>query len=185
VPRISYVDPDTILDPAVRVHLERAADRGTPRPESQAIRAHVPAVLHTFSQTWEAAFYGGAVEHAIKELCRVYVSKTGACEYCGTQRSQQSVQLAERDYDELLDFRNSERYDDRQKAALEWTDVILWDPNSADDELWERLHRHFTEPELVELGYFIALTLGQQRWLATLDLAHGEVAVAPRAPTAS
>ena len=175
--RISYVDPATITDPEVRAPLETAARRGTPRPESQAVRAHVPGILRTFSQTWEEAFYGGVVDHGIKELCRVYVSKTGACEYCGAQRSPQTRGLADRDYDELLDFRDSERYDERQKAALEWTDVIIWDPNSAGDELWDRLHRHFTEPELVELGYFIALTLGQQRWLATLDLTHGDVHV--------
>jgi alkylhydroperoxidase family enzyme len=177
VARISYVDPSTITDPHLRAPLEMAERRGTPRPESQAVRAHVPGILRTFSETWEESFYRGVVPHEIKELCRMYVSKTGACEYCGTQRSEQSRQLSDRDYDELLDFRNSSRYDDRQKAALEWTDVIIWDPNSAGDELWERLHRHFTEPELVELGYFIALTLGQQRWLATLDLQHGEVHV--------
>ena len=175
--RISYVDPSDVQDTQVRAVFEAAARRGTPRPESQAIRAHVPDVLRTFAETWEASFYGGVVDHDIKELCRVYVSKTGACEYCGTQRTQQAKQLSERDYDELLDFRNSDRYDARQKAALEWTDVIIWDPNSADDALWERLHAHFTEPELVELGYFIALTLGQQRWLATMDLRHGEVEV--------
>jgi alkylhydroperoxidase family enzyme len=175
--RISYVPPTMVEDPQLREVLRTAARRGTPRPESQAIRAHAPEVLRTFSQTWEASFYGGIVDHDIKELCRVYVSKTGACEYCGTQRTPRARQLSDRDYDELLDFRSSDRYDDRQKAALEWTDVIIWDPNSADDALWERLHTHFSEPELVELGYFIALTLGQQRWLATMDLKHGEVHV--------
>lgn len=179
MPRISYVDPGTITDPQLRGYLEQAAVRGTPRPESQAVRAHVPAVLRTFSEVWEATFYEGAVEHSLKELCRVYVSKTGACEYCGSQRSQQSARegLEESEYDDLLNFRDSDRYDERQKAALAWTDTIVWDPASADDALWERLHAHFTEPELVELGFFIALTLGQQRWIKTMDLQHGEVLV--------
>ena len=175
--RISYVDPQTITDPTLRVHLERAATRGTPRPESQAVRAHVPDILRTFADTWEASFYNGIVDHDIKELCRVYVSKSGACEYCGAQRSQNTRDVADDDYEELLAFRNSDRFTDRQKAALAWTDAIYWDPASAGDELWEQLHANFTEPELVELGYFIALTLGQQRWLKTLDLQHGDVHV--------
>ena len=29
-------------------------------------------------------------------------------------------------------------------------------------------------PELVELGFFVALTLGQQRWIKTLGIGHGE-----------
>jgi hypothetical protein len=37
------------------------------------------------------------------------------------------------------------------------------------------LHTHFTDPELVELGFFIGLTLGQQRWIKTLDIQHQEI----------
>lgn len=51
----------------------------------------------------------------------------------------------------------------------------MWDSTLADDDLWDELHRHFTEPELVELGFFIALTLGQQRWIKTLGIGHSEV----------
>ena len=70
-----------------------------------------------------------------------------------------------------------------------WAEAIAWDPNLADDALWEALHAHFTEPELVELGYFIALTMGQQKFLKTLDLRHGDLGVeslaglAPRSPS--
>jgi hypothetical protein len=38
-------------------------------------------VRRTFSQTWEKTFHEGVLEHAIKELCRVYVSKSIDCEY--------------------------------------------------------------------------------------------------------
>ena len=60
---------------------EHAALHGTPRPESQAIRAHVPAVLHAFSNSWDKLFRHGVLEHPVKELCRVYVSKTIECHY--------------------------------------------------------------------------------------------------------
>ena len=44
-PRISYVDPSTIEDPKMLAELDRCRREGTPRPESQAVRAHVPAVF--------------------------------------------------------------------------------------------------------------------------------------------
>jgi hypothetical protein len=44
-----------------------------------------------------------------------------------------------------------------------------------DDKFWARLHGHFSEPELVEIGYFVALTMGQQRWLRTLGIEHHQV----------
>ena len=42
--------------------------------------------------------------------------------------------------------------------------------------MWERLHHCFSDAQLVELGYFIALTFGQQKWIKTLRLGHMEVA---------
>ena len=174
--RISYVDPDTISDSKMKEELDRCRREGTPRPESQAVRAHVPAVFWSFANTWRDVFHGGVLDHSIKELCRVYVSRSVKCEYCGNQRSIKSAKagLIEEDYRELLDFEKSRRYGEREKAALAYTEAITWDLET-DDALWERLRRHFTEPELVELGYFVAITMGQQRWLRTLNIEHHQV----------
>ena len=177
MPRISYVDPEAVEDPEIRGYLEYARQHGTPRPESQAIRAHCPNVIRAFSQAWDLTFRNGVLDHRIKELCRVYVSKSVECSYCGLQRSVKGRQqgLTEDAYDELLDYVSSDRYSEREKTALAYTDAIVWDADLADDALWERLHRHFTEPELVELGFFVALTLGQQRWIKTLGIGHRQL----------
>ena len=79
--RIGYVDESTLTDPELRRYLADARRIGTPRPETQSIRSHVPAVAKAFMRAWEAIFRQGAIEHSLKELCRVYVSKTIACEY--------------------------------------------------------------------------------------------------------
>jgi hypothetical protein len=79
--RIPYFAVDTLRDPELIGYLEHAARHGTPRPESQAIRAHVPAVLRSFSTNWQQAFRTGVTEHRIKELCRGYVSATIQCHY--------------------------------------------------------------------------------------------------------
>ena len=72
--RISYVDPETIDNVNMLAEFERCRDQGTPRPESQAIRAHVLAAFWSFANTWRGVFHSGVCEHAVKELCRVYVS---------------------------------------------------------------------------------------------------------------
>jgi alkylhydroperoxidase family enzyme len=121
-------------------------------------------------------FHHGVADHNIKELCRVYVSRSVLCEFCGNQRSMKSAKagLVEDDYSDLINFESSVRYDDRQKAALAYAEAITWDL-PASDALWERLHRYFSEPELVEIGYFVAITMGQQRWLRTLNIEHHQV----------
>src|SRR5882757_1065837 len=139
--RISYVDPATITDGRMLEELDRCRREGTPRPESQAVRAHVPATFWSFADTWEAVFRNGVMDHSIKELCRVYVSRSVKCEYCGNQRSVKSQKqgLVEDDYLDLLNFEKSTRYDARQKAALAYTEAITWDL-PAEDVLWQRLH---------------------------------------------
>ena len=78
---IPYVDLEKIIDPEIRGYLERARKEGTPRPESQAIRANNPNVIRAFSQAWDLTFGNGVVDHKLKEMCRVYVSKSIDCEY--------------------------------------------------------------------------------------------------------
>jgi len=81
VARIGYVDPDSLTDPELIEYLEHSRRYGTPRPETQAIRSRVPAVAKAFSRGWNLIFREGIVEHPLKELCRVYVSKTIDCHY--------------------------------------------------------------------------------------------------------
>ncbi len=81
MPHIPYVDPDNIIDAEIRGYLDMARREGTPRPESQAIRANNPNVIRAFSQAWELTFRNGVVDHKLKEMCRVYVSKSIDCEY--------------------------------------------------------------------------------------------------------
>lgn len=81
MPRIPYPDLSAITDPEILAYLEDARVHGAPRPESQAIRAHVPAVIRAFSQAWQTTFRTGVLDHSIKELCRVYVSQSIECEY--------------------------------------------------------------------------------------------------------
>ncbi|HEY3726190.1 MAG TPA: hypothetical protein VGL51_03380 [Solirubrobacteraceae bacterium] len=94
----------------------------------------------------------GVVERELKQLCARYLAE---------------------DDEVVARASDPERYDERQRAALAWTDAIAWDSDRADDDLWRRLHGAFTEPELVELGYSIAIMLGQQHWLATHGVAEG------------
>ena len=175
-PRISYVQPSSVTDEKMLAEFDRCAREGTPRPESQAVRAHVPAVFWSFANSWRDVFKNGVADHAIKELCRIYVSRSVLCEFCGNQRSMKAARqgIVEDDYSDLINFESSTRYSDKQKAALAYAEMITWDLPPT-DEVWARLHEHFSEPELVEIGYFVALTMGQQRWLRTLGIDHHQI----------
>jgi alkylhydroperoxidase family enzyme len=174
--RISYV-PLEKMDAKMRAEMERCQREGTPRPESSAIRAHVSACFWFFADSWHNIFRTGVLDHSIKELCRLYVSRSVTCEYCGNQRSVKATTsgaLIEEQVLDLLNFEKSTKYNERQKAALAYAEAIVWRIETG-DEFWERMHRHFSEPELVELGCMIGLTLGQQSWLRLLNIEHHQV----------
>jgi alkylhydroperoxidase family enzyme len=102
-------------------------------------RALVPDALAAHELTRATVLEAGIVDRELKRLC---------------ERS-----LAGEDV---------EPRDERERAALDWAYAIAWNADEADDALWARLHAHFSDPELVELGYAIAYTLGQQHWIRTL-----------------
>ena len=81
--RLSYIDPDTISDPQIRAWLDEAVAAGRPGPENQAIRAHQPDVMRSFTLTRKLLFDGGAgvLEHDLKELARAYIAHTVECGY--------------------------------------------------------------------------------------------------------
>ena len=173
--RISYIPLDQ-MTAEMRAEMERCAHEGTPRPESTAVRAHVPACFWFFANSWNDVFRNGILDHAIKEVCRIYVSRSVVCEFCGNQRSVKGQQagINEGQVDDLMNFEKSANYDDRQKAALAYAEAIVWRTDT-DDAFWDRMYRHFNEKELVELGCAIGLTLGQQSWLRLLNIDHHQV----------
>jgi hypothetical protein len=122
--------------------------RIAPVSDADAVRARVPDVLRVHRETRDTVLESGLVDRSLKELCARYIAE---------------------DHD-AVSFAGSDRLSERERAALEWTHAIGWNSDLADAELWSRLHVHFSEPELVELGYAIAFVLGQSHWLRSLGL---------------
>jgi hypothetical protein len=123
---------------------------------ADAVRARVPEVLRAWQDARAAILEEGSVETELKRLCARY--------FLGDP--------------EVAEIDDRERFDERQRAALAWAEAIAWDPTLADDDLWRRLHAHFSEPELVELGYCMALMRGQIQWLRVLGIEPGPAASA-------
>jgi len=169
--RLNFATRANLNDEMIISAIEKSAVEGTPRAESQAIRARVPGVFWSFQNAWNDVFKNGIVEHSLKELCRVYVSKSVDCKYCGNQRSSAAVNngLSENNFMDLLNFEKSDSFSSKSKAALALTEAITWDLPT-DDSFWDRLYQHFSEEEIVEIGFFIGLTMGQQRFNRTLNL---------------
>jgi alkylhydroperoxidase family enzyme len=109
------------------------------------IRALVPDALASWRYIREEVIERGVVDQRIKELCYRYLANDP----------------------EVMDLA---RFDDPERAALEWADAIAYQSDRAGDELWARLNRSFSEAELVDLGCAIGFELGQQHWRRSVGL---------------
>jgi len=67
-------------------------------------------------------------------------------------------------------FADSDVYDETERAVLEYAVATTATPVAIPDELVERLHRHLTEPEIVELAAWVALENFRSRINAGLGL---------------
>ena len=83
---------------------------------------------------------------------------------------QRLKELAFRYVDQDPAVMEPDRFEGKERLALEWAHAIVWDADQADDELWRKLHAAFSEPELVDLGCSIGFYLGQRHFEQTLGI---------------
>lgn len=67
-------------------------------------------------------------------------------------------------------WRESPVFDERERLVLEYAEAVNATPAGVDDELAQRLHRHFSDKEIVELTAWIALENYRSRFNAGLGL---------------
>jgi alkylhydroperoxidase family enzyme len=61
-------------------------------------------------------------------------------------------------------------FDERERAVLEYADAATMTPAAVPEECAERLHRHFSDAEIVELAAWVALENFRSRFNAGLGL---------------
>lgn len=175
---ISFVLPSDVEDPTCRQWLEEAIRAGKPGPEYQSIRAHVPGVMRSFTETRRWIYHNGVLDFALKELVRAYIALSGDCTYCSNQGVARELNADDEQRKALLNYETSAVYSERQRIAFRFADAIMWDPAHAGEELWKALRGEYTEAEIVELGYWIGFTYGGQRFLKTLGVTQGQLQAA-------
>lgn len=58
----------------------------------------------------------------------------------------------------------------REKAAIRYAELFALNHQAMDDAFFAALHDHFSDPEILELGWYTGMCLAMGRLLATLDV---------------
>src|SRR5579871_5479657 len=94
------------------------------------------------------------LETKMLELVRMRASQLNGCAYCIDMHSKDA--RAEGETEQRLyglnAWRETPYYTDRERAALEWAEAVtLIARDQVPDEIYERVRKHFSEAELVNL----------------------------------
>ena len=106
------------------------------------------------------------LEHPLLELVKTRASQINGCAYCIDMHSKDARAVGETEQRlyGLNAWRETPFYTDRERAALAWIEAITLIPeNDIPDELYERVHRHFSDAEMVNLSLAIITIKGWNR----------------------
>ena len=80
---------------------------------------------------------------------------------------------------ELPRYRESKILTAREKVAVRYAEVLAGNHKTADADLFDALREHFTEAEIVDLGWRIVTFVGYGRFIYALGLEIGKACSLP------
>jgi AhpD family alkylhydroperoxidase len=126
---------------------------------------HVPDTLRPYIRWTSPMWRKGLIQHRTKELCRIRIANANDCPYCMNMRYQtgRDQGIDQQLTDQLEDY-ESGSFTEREKAALNYTDEIymdniVWEYERVSPDVYDRLARAFSEPEIVELTWAISVAI--------------------------
>jgi AhpD family alkylhydroperoxidase len=114
----------------------------------------------------EAYVRGSGLEHSLLELIKLRVSQINGCAFCIDMHWKDARALGESEQRlYMLDaWREAPFYTDRERAALEWAEVVtLVSETHVPDDAYERARAHFGEEELANLTLAVVTINGWNR----------------------
>ena len=156
--RVSDVPPEQVPADVREAYLRFASGYG-PFRNQVGVFAHVPSsVRHLMGMLLELREQKNVPFRHI-ELAIVAVSKLNECHYCvAHHKPLLTVEGISPDgADRVLDYQNHPEFDEVDKLVVEYTILVTNTPQRIRDHMFERLRKHFSEAQIVELTLRIAL----------------------------
>jgi uncharacterized peroxidase-related enzyme len=166
IARISLVETENAA-PEVKEIYDKTL-RGKPGNAQKAL-AHRPDMLKNF-----LAFYGSvgkSLDRKLYEMIYLRVSFINGCRYCQQHHvaSSKRVGLTAEDWKALKEG-NYARFTEKEQAALAYAEKLTRASRDIVDPDFEKLKKHFSEPEIVDLHLLVGLANLTNRFTDPLGL---------------
>ncbi|MCF8474015.1 MAG: carboxymuconolactone decarboxylase family protein [Emcibacter sp.] len=146
----------------------------TGEPTFVEVFAQAPELLtFVMGDFYKNIFYEGRVQMKYKELARLKLSFSHGCNTCIRQNVPGCKEAGFTDEQiDAIDSYEDGPFSDAEKAVLAYTEeMVLTNLGGAlTPELYKRLKKHFSDPEILELGTCMAVIGGMAKLSFVLDL---------------
>ena len=120
---------------------------------------HTPELGTVFTDNIMAILKDGEIDWVTKELIILKATHRNECQYCVVQHETLSKRLgiSEEKINDIGGdrYKDSPHFSEAEKALMDLTVQIGVDANNVSKGLWNRLHAHYSDPQIVEAVYVI------------------------------
>lgn len=171
---VSYVEREQ-ANAATQVFYDKAEERFQMLLNIFKVFGHTPELGTVFTDMIMAILKDGEIDWVTKELIILKATHRNECQYCVVQHETLSKRLGISE-EKIADiggdrYKDSPHFTEAEKALMDLTVQIGIDANNVPAELWERLHKHFTEPQIVEAVFTITIYIAVSKFGDALGVA--------------
>lgn len=169
--RVPPLAMGAIDDPELRTLIAEGEKLGVPDSTFGRILARAPEQAKPLLRALLVSHTQGNIDHKLKEIMRVQLARFAGDPYFSRLRSRRAreaglteamIDAGSGDYEDAAFFTPAE------KCALRYADQMYLDPGKVDKLFYDELKTHFTEPQIMELGAFIAFHYGMQLFMRSM-----------------
>lgn len=129
-------------------------------PNSYLVLGHRPPVLKAFMDLSKAVIRDeGTLDRGFRFLVAYISSSTAGCQFCQAHNIQSAARWGVPDdkLNAIWEYEQSSLFNEGEKAAFDLARAASVVPNAATDDIFERLKRHYSAAQIVEIVAVISL----------------------------
>jgi uncharacterized peroxidase-related enzyme len=167
--RLAPLPPETT--PELKEHFDFFLGTLGFTPNSVLTMQRKPKIVKAFAQLNAAVMDpAGEVDLGFRRLLGHVASKAAGCLYCQahTLLGAHNFGVSDEKLAAVWDYARSPLYDEKERVALDFALAAAAQPNAVTDELFERLRKHWSEGQIVEILGVVAMFGFLNRWNDTM-----------------
>lgn len=140
-------------------------------PNSYLLLAHRPPILKALMDLSKAVIRDeGTLDRGFRFLIAYISSRTAGCQFCQAHNISSASRwgISDEKLNAIWDYETSPLFTDAERAAFDYARGASVVPNAVTDEIFARVKKHYTAPQIVEMTAVIALFGWQNRLNDTL-----------------